>query len=104
MSTRPGGQARVPAQVLPEALAVPEESPMRLYDWVFLNAGDRVVVQLPDGRVHAGVIDAVANDASLFWLWVDGGGGRAAVFEEDACKVWKSQNWLRITSCGSPAN
>ncbi|MGF6832507.1 hypothetical protein QF015_000656 [Paenarthrobacter sp. TE4293] len=87
------------APVLPAVMETPSEAPMRLHDWVFLNAGDRVVVQLSDGRVFAGLIDAVAHDASVFWLWMDDGGGRTAVHEEEGCKVWKTANWIGITAC-----
>ncbi|WP_159698923.1 hypothetical protein [Arthrobacter sp. 18067] len=87
------------APVLPTVMQAPSDAPMRLHDWVFLNAGDRVVVQLPDGQIFAGLIDAVANDASVFWLWKDGGGGRTAVYEEEGCKVWKTSNWIGITAC-----
>ena len=73
---------------LPAAVHIPEDPPLRLDDWVRLNADDIVVVRTPDGYTKAGLVDAVANDASVFWLWLDGGGGRMAILEEEGCDVW----------------
>jgi hypothetical protein len=87
--TRRERQGLDSAPALSTAVRLPSGPPMRLEDWVFLNAEDNVIVRLPDGRIFAGLIDAVANDASVFWLWVDGGGGRLAIHEEEGCQLWR---------------
>jgi hypothetical protein len=85
-SPHPESQAK---KILPTAAVAPASSPLALDDWVFLNAGDPVIVQTSEGRTVSGSIDIVADDASIFWIWVDGGGGRIAVQEEDRSRVWR---------------
>jgi hypothetical protein len=56
---------------------------------VLLNADDPVILQTPEGRTLAGNVDVVAHDASIFWIWIEGGGGRIAVHEHGDCQVWR---------------
>lgn len=51
-------------------------------DWVFLNGGDRVVVQRPNETLLFGTVDDVAEDASLIWVQLDVF-GRILVTETD---------------------
>lgn len=88
---------------LPAAVNIPEDPPLRLDDWVRLNADDGVIVRTPDGYTRAGLVDAVTNDASVFWLWLDGGGGRTAVLEEEGCHVWLTSS-DPIRSCSQEHN
>ena len=57
-------------------------------DWVWLNPEDRVKVQLDSEVVAAGFVDIVAPDASIFWIWLDGGRGRVALHMDDHVSVW----------------
>jgi hypothetical protein len=58
---------------------------------VHLNTDDPVIVRTSEGRTLSGVIDIVADDASIFWLWLDRGGGRVAVHEGDDGQVWRDR-------------
>jgi hypothetical protein len=51
-------------------------------DWVFLNTGDRVVVQRPKEIPCLGTIEDVSEDASFIWVRLDGL-GRILVTEND---------------------
>lgn len=84
VSPHPESQAK---RILPTAAVPPASGPLALDDWVFLNTGDPVIVNTPEGRTFSGSIDIVADDASIFWVWVDGGGGRVAVQKEDRSRV-----------------
>jgi hypothetical protein len=57
-------------------------------DWFWLNPDDRVRIQRPNETAAAGVIDIVAPDASIFWVWLDEGRGRVALHRDDAAHVW----------------
>jgi hypothetical protein len=48
-------------------------------DWVWLNPNDRVKLQRENEAIAAVFIDVVAPDASIFWVWLDGGRGRVAL-------------------------
>jgi hypothetical protein len=63
-------------------------SALSVSDWVWLNENDRVKVQREYEPVTAGVIDVVAHDASIFWVWLDGGRGRVALHMDDNVSVW----------------
>ncbi|KRE65470.1 hypothetical protein ASG79_13950 [Arthrobacter sp. Soil761] len=62
------------------------DSPMRTEDWVFLNTGDRIVVQRPKSMPSLGTIDDVSEDASIIWVWLDGL-GRILITENDEVTV-----------------
>lgn len=51
--------------------------------WDQLKAGHRVVVQRPGGPLLPGEVDVISPDASVFWVWLDGGRGRIAVHMDD---------------------
>lgn len=57
-------------------------------DWVWLNDGCRVRVKRENNRVVTGMVDIVAPDASIFWVWLDHGQGRIALHEDDQVTVW----------------
>lgn len=57
--------------------------------WTELDKDHRVTVRTDRGRTLCGSVDLVADDASIFWLWLDNGGGRVAVHEGDDAQVWR---------------
>ena len=61
------------------------------YEWTELDAGHRVTVHIGEGRILCGSVDVIADDASIFWLWLDNGGGRVAIHEDDDVKVWRAK-------------
>jgi hypothetical protein len=58
-------------------------------DWVHLNAGDRVLVQGPGCPLQNATVDDVGDDATYFWLWIDGY-GRKMTFDGDGSEIFKS--------------
>lgn len=73
--------------------------PLTTDDWVFLNPNDRVLVRARDASLESGVVDVVASDASVFWIWLDGGRGRITIHESDVVQVWfeEERPWLDFT-------
>lgn len=69
---------------------LPDCAPLPIYDWVELNTDDQVIIRTADGVTAGGQVDVVADDASIFWVWLEGGAGRVAVHEEDDTQVWKA--------------
>lgn len=57
-------------------------------DWVYLAPESRVLVQRQGEGASAGSVDDVTEDASCFWVWLDGGRGRVLVSEGDGSTVW----------------
>lgn len=78
-----------PTKILPSAAVPPVSCPLAPDDWVLLNTGDAVFVFAHDGRTVSGLVDIVADDASIFWVLADDGAGRLAVHEEDGSRVWR---------------
>lgn len=85
---------RRPRSPLPRSIIPPDCPALALDDWVLLNADDPVILQTPEGRTLAGNVDVVAHDASIFWIWIEGGGGRIAVHEHGDCQVWRADEIL----------
>ena len=40
--------------------------------WIHLYPGDRVIVKQPGCPPEWGTVDDIAEDASYFWVWLDG--------------------------------
>lgn len=58
-----------------------------LPDWSRLSRGDRVRVTRGDGTSVVGLIDMLALDRSVFWIFQDDGRGRAMVCSADKPQV-----------------
>lgn len=52
-------------------------------EWVWLDPGQRVHVERKYEAASGGIIDVIAHDASIFWVWLDNGRGRVAIHEGD---------------------
>lgn len=74
----------------PPAIVPPSDPALGLAGWVLLAMDDRIILRTAEGRTASGQVDLVADDASVFWVWLDGGGGRMAVHKGDECEVWKT--------------
>jgi hypothetical protein len=62
--------------------------PCAIPEWIHLNEGQRVVTRRPREYPRAGEIDAVSDDAFVFWVWLDNGEGRIVVNAQDDVSVW----------------
>lgn len=59
--------------------------------WTELDTDHRVTIRTPQGHIVCGSVDVIADDASIFWVWLDNGGGRVAIHEGDDAKVWRAR-------------
>ncbi|MBT2585386.1 hypothetical protein [Arthrobacter sp. ISL-95] len=57
-------------------------------EWRRLEEGRLVLVQLDNGPILAGEVDEATDDATVFWVWLERGLGRLAVFDDDNISVW----------------
>lgn len=57
-------------------------------EWEQIEEGDVVVVQRDGGALLEGEVDTRTQDASVFWVWLDEGRGRIAVYADDDTRVW----------------
>jgi hypothetical protein len=57
-------------------------------EWEQLEEGHYVMVQRDGEPVLAGEVDIRTHDASVFWVWLDGGRGRIAVYSDEGTHVW----------------
>ncbi|MFK0002712.1 hypothetical protein [Paenarthrobacter sp. NPDC090522] len=64
---------------------------MSTAEWAGLMPLDRVRIQLESRAVEFGSVDLIADDASIFWVWLDNGHGRVAVHQHDNVKVWREE-------------
>ena len=65
-----------------------KEYELPAYMWGHLEEGQRLIIQRDDLRA-GGQVDAIASDASIFWVWLDDGRGRIAVYPDDNIRVWR---------------
>ena len=56
--------------------------------WGQLEEGHYVMVQRDGEPLLAGEVDTRTQDASVFWVWLDGGRGRIAVYADEGTCVW----------------
>lgn len=56
--------------------------------WDTLETGCRVVIQRDGEAITRGEVDVVSPGASVFWVWLEDGRGRIAVYEEEHTTVW----------------
>jgi hypothetical protein len=57
-------------------------------EWGQLEQGHSVIVQRDDGPLLGGEVDVRTYDASVLWIWLDGGAGRIAVYADQGTRVW----------------
>jgi hypothetical protein len=57
-------------------------------DWRLLEEGVCVLVERDNGPVLGGEVDEITSDASVVWIWLDGGRGRIALFKDEGTRVW----------------
>lgn len=56
--------------------------------WGQLEKGHYVVVQRDGEPKLGGEVEAIALDASIFWVRLDQGRGRIAVYVDERTRVW----------------
>lgn len=56
--------------------------------WEQLQEGHYVLVQREDEPLRVGEVDVLTQDAAVFWVWLDGGRGRIAVYADEGTCVW----------------
>lgn len=76
------------AGVLPSLTKYP---PLNTKDWAGLTPGDRMYVQRETQVLVRGTVDDMVPDGSIFWIWIDGAGGRIAVHKDDDVRVWPAE-------------
>jgi hypothetical protein len=62
-------------------------------EWVYLNEGERVVVQRAGMHPKAGNVDTISNDAYVFWVSLEHGQGRIMISAQESVRVWKFPIW-----------
>ncbi|MGF9649194.1 hypothetical protein AAIH32_14560 [Pseudarthrobacter oxydans] len=76
------------AEILPSLTPYP---PLKAKDWAGFTPGDRLYVQRENQLLMRGTVDDMVPDGSIFWIWIDGGGGRIAVHKDDDVRVWLAE-------------
>ena len=83
---------------LPNRLKYDKGAELPSREWDQLEEGHQVLVQRDGLEPLAGEVDAVTHDASVFWVWLDGGRGRIAVYVDEGTRVWLPKGYcLRAT-------
>ncbi|ASN20011.1 hypothetical protein [Arthrobacter sp. YN] len=62
-------------------------------DWALLEEGIYVLVERDNGPVLGGEVDELTRDASVVWIWLDGGRGRIALFRDEGTRVWMPKGY-----------
>jgi hypothetical protein len=76
------------AGVLPSLMKYP---PLKPKDWAGLSPGDRMYVHRESQVLMRGTVDDMVADGSIFWIWIDGAGGRIALHKDDDVRVWLAE-------------
>jgi hypothetical protein len=66
----------------------PQTRLLTYHNWIHLNPGDRVIVKRTGCAPEHGTVDDVGEDASYFWVWIDGQ-SRILVFHGDGTVIHK---------------
>lgn len=66
----------------------PQSRLLSYHNWIHLNRGDRVIVKRTGCAPEHGTVDDVGEDASYFWVWIDGQ-GRNLIFHGDGSVIQK---------------
>ena len=56
--------------------------------WKQLEEGQYVLVQRQGAGVRGGEVDVLTAHATIFWVLLDGGQGRIAIFDDEDIRVW----------------
>ncbi|SFU10921.1 hypothetical protein SAMN04487915_11166 [Arthrobacter sp. ov118] len=75
-------------QVAPVLMPGPQTRSLSYHNWVHLNPGDRVIVKRSGFAPEHGTVDDVGEDASYFWVWIDGR-RRTLIFHGDGSAIQK---------------
>jgi hypothetical protein len=75
-----------------QLVKVPSPAPqtrlLSYHNWIHLKPGDRVIVKRTGCAPEHGTVDDVGEDASYFWIWIDGQ-GRTLIFHGDGSVIHK---------------
>jgi hypothetical protein len=66
----------------------PQSRLLSYHNWIHLNPGDRVIVKRTGRAPEHGTVDDVGEDATYFWVWIDGQ-GRTLIFHGDGSVIHK---------------
>jgi len=66
----------------------PQTRLLSYHNWIHLNPGDRVIVKRTGCAPEPGTVDDVGEDASYFWVWIDGQ-SRILIFHGDGSVIHK---------------
>ncbi|SDP44356.1 hypothetical protein SAMN04487914_111135 [Arthrobacter sp. ok909] len=70
------------------AFRVPQTRLLSYHNGIHLNPGDRVIVKRTGCAPEHGTVDDVGEDASYFWVWIDGQ-SRILIFHGDGSVIHK---------------
>jgi len=76
------------AQMADLSTATVGARPLSYHNWVHLNPGDRVLVKRHGFAPEQGTLDEISEDASYFWVWIDGQ-SRILIFHGDGATIHK---------------
>jgi hypothetical protein len=62
--------------------------PPSYHNWIHLNPGDRIIVKRSRFAPEQGTMDEVSEDASYFWVWIDGQ-SRILIVQGDGSAIHK---------------
>lgn len=74
---------------LPQPLSE-EHYELPAHMWGELEVGSPVIVQRGSELTAGGHVDMVTDDGSIFWVWLNSGLGRIAVYADESTRVWLS--------------
>ncbi|MFS2087734.1 hypothetical protein [Paenarthrobacter nicotinovorans] len=70
-----------------------KEDELQSNHWALLEEGVYVLVERDNGPVLGGEVDELTRDASVVWIWLDGGRGRIALFRDEGTRIWMPKGY-----------